>query len=151
MIILVLIALILADPDCVWSQDIQPGTQTNEAAESSETARRSMTAERMLADERIVLDGILDERVWLRAKLLADGGRSRWQWTGGPRPVAIAFARHRALATKVESTQRVYLPGVRRPDGHAVLLLDIGIRCRPFHAAKLDRRSGILVEIRQQR
>ena len=99
---------------------------------------------------RVELGGAL-ERVGLLAELLADGRRSGRQRARGRMPVAIALARDRALAAQVERAERVDLAGVRRPDGHAVLLLHVGIGRGRLHAAELDGRPGVLVEVRQQR
>ena len=51
-------SLVLLASTSAWSQAIDPLT----------SGRRILEAERMQADERVVLDGILDEPVWTRAK-----------------------------------------------------------------------------------
>src|SRR5262249_53393886 len=58
--------------------------------------------------------------------------------------------RHRSFTAEVERGQRVHLAGIRRPDGHAVLLLHLRIRGSRLHAAELDRRPGVPIEVGQE-
>src|SRR5207237_818334 len=55
------------------------------------------------------------------------------------------------LAADVQSRERVDLTGVRDADDHAVLLLYCRVRCRPFHAAVLERLALVLVELGKYR
>src|SRR5439155_7479365 len=63
----------------------------------------------------------------------------------------IVLTRHRPFTAEVERGQRVHFAGIRRADGHAVLLLHLRIRGGRFHAAELDRRSGVPIEVGQER
>src|SRR5258708_30763878 len=65
--------------------------------------------------------------------------------------IVNAFAGHRALTADVERTDRVDLSCVRVPNDHAILLLDAGIGRRWLHAAELEWRPPVLVEVRQDR
>src|ERR1700704_6012135 len=94
--------------------------------------------------------GRMFERIRLLAEFLAHRWRARRQRPVGRRPIAIAFARHRALAADIDRAECVELTGFGNADGHAVLLLHSRIGLSWFHPAKLNRQSGILIEIRQQ-
>ena len=64
-------------------------------------------------------------------------------------PVKIALTRHRALAPDVQGGEGVHLARVRDSDDHAVLLLDFRVGRRGLHAAELERRARIFLQIGQ--
>ena len=65
-------------------------------------------------------------------------------------PVEIAATGHRAFAADVEGAERIDLAGVRDADDHAELLLHRRIGCRRLHAAELERRAAILIEVGEE-
>ena len=104
---------------------------------------------RVAAVLRVQLRGAL-ERVGLLAKFLADRRRPSRQRAARGVPVTIALTRHRSFTAEVERGQRVHLAGIRRAHGHAVLLLHLRIRGGRFHAAELNRRPGVPIEVGQE-
>ena len=91
------------------------------------------------------------ERVRLLPELLTHGGSTGRKGAGRRRPVAIALARHRALAADVEGGQGIQLPGVRNASDHPELLRHSRIGGRRLHAPEFEGRPRVAVEIGQDR
>src|ERR1700676_2456995 len=89
--------------------------------------------------------------VWLLPEKLADRRRALRQRSFRGVKVVLAFAGNRTLAADVEGTDRVDLPRIRLAYDHAVLLVHGWVRGGRLHAAELERRSPVLVEVRQDR
>ncbi|MCE2452793.1 MAG: hypothetical protein J4F48_08130, partial [Nitrospinae bacterium] len=65
-------------------------------------------------------------------------------------PVEIALARYGALAADVQGGEGVHLTRVRDTDDHAVLLLDFRVGRRILHAAELEGRPCVFIQIGQE-
>ncbi len=80
---------------------------------------------------------------------LAGRRRPRRQRPGGGMPVELAPAGDGPLAADVEGAERVDLACIRDAGDHAELLMHGRVGPRRLHAAELQRRPRILVEVRQ--
>ncbi len=89
------------------------------------------------------------ERVGMLAEHFADGRGASRQRTCRRMAVRFTLAGHRTLATQIKRAKRISLSGIGHADRHAVLAVDIGIRCRRLEPPKLDWRSFIALEVRQ--
>ncbi len=89
------------------------------------------------------------QRIRLLPKFLALRGSigrkrlARWR-------IEFALASHGAFAANIHSLKCIELAGVWYAGDHSILLLDVGIRRRRVHFAELQRRTGVLAQIRQQ-
>jgi hypothetical protein len=89
------------------------------------------------------------QRIGLLPEHLADCRRAPRQRTFGRMPVVIAAAGDRPLPADVECCERVQLPGIGDAGDHAELLLHARIGGRGLHAAVLEGRTLVAVEIGQ--
>ena len=80
---------------------------------------------------------------------LAHGRRARRQRTFCGMPVVITLTGDGALAANVQGGEGVHLTRVRDSDDHAVLLLDLGVGRRGLHAAELERRACVFLQVGQ--
>ena len=102
-----------------------------------------------IAPVRGVELGCVLQRVGQLAEDLAHRRRAGRQRPLGGMAVEVAAAGHGPLAADVERGERVDLAGIRLADDHAELLLHRGIRRGRLHAAVLERRPLVLVEVGQ--
>ena len=102
----------------------------------------------ILPVERIEF-GCALQRVRQTAEFIADRRRARRQRSLRRVTIELATAGHGPFAADVERGQRVQLPAIRNAGDHAVLLLHAGIRGGRLHPAEFERRSAVLVEVRQ--
>ena len=98
----------------------------------------------------VELGGAL-ERIRQLAKEFARRRRTLRQRSHRGMKIEAALAGHRAFAADVERSDGVDLACVRLADNHAELLLHARIGRGRLHAAEFQRRTSVLVEVRQDR
>jgi hypothetical protein len=152
----------LLDQDIVARREIDvvggvaPGRRAHVLGVEWVLEREHDAIHRQLVERRIgAITGIelgsMFERIGQVTELVADRRRAGGQRPLGRVAVERALAGDRTLAADVEGGERVELARVRLAGDHAVLLLHRRVGGGRFHAAELERRALVFVEIGKDR
>ena len=88
--------------------------------------------------------------IWKTPKDFANCWRPFRQWPLRRVQIVVAFTHRGPLSPDIDGRQRIHLTGSRLADDHSKLLHHPGIGSGSFHSSKLQWRSNVPIQFRQQ-